>query len=161
VYMHLSSLRKCICTHTIRAMKKLTQIGLCNCFAVRQAARHLTRLYERRLADVELTSAQLSILVALGEAGELCMGELATAMVMDRTTLLRAVKPLVEGQLVVKRPNVQNPRQLMFMLSANGTRRLNEGLASWSKAQEEFEAAVGSERAARMRRDLLALADLN
>ena len=60
-------------------MKKLTRIELCSCFAARQAARYLTKLYERHLADVELTSAQFSILVGLDEAGEMTMNELAAA----------------------------------------------------------------------------------
>jgi DNA-binding MarR family transcriptional regulator len=138
-------------------MKKLTQLGLCNCFAVRQAARHLTRLYERHLAGAELTTAQFSILVVLDEAGELNMSELAKAMVMDRTTLLRAIKPLQQEELVIKRPSADNVRQLTFSLSAAGVRQLKKGFALWSKAQQEFEAAIGSEKAARMRRELLAL----
>jgi len=72
-------------------MKSLSRLELCNCFAARQAARHLTRQYERHLSGAELTSAQFSILVAVEEAGEMTMNELADALVMDRTTLLRAL----------------------------------------------------------------------
>ncbi len=35
-------------------MKTATRMDLCNCFAARQAARHLTRFYERELADAHL-----------------------------------------------------------------------------------------------------------
>ena len=142
-------------------MKKLTHLELCNCFAVRQAARHLTRLYERHLADAELTTAQFSILVALEEAGEMTMSELAKVMVMDRTTLLRAIKPLEQEELVIKRPSVANARQLTFSLSAAGVRQMKKGFALWSEAQQEFEAAVGAGKAARMRRELLALATIS
>jgi hypothetical protein len=41
-------------------MNKVTRLELCNCFAARQASRHLTKLYERHLADAEVTSAQFS-----------------------------------------------------------------------------------------------------
>ena len=58
-------------------MKKPSNLEFCNCFAVRQAARHLTKLYERHLSGAQLTSAQFSILVALEEAGEMTMSELA------------------------------------------------------------------------------------
>jgi DNA-binding MarR family transcriptional regulator len=151
-------LNKCIYTCIVSPMKKVTHLDLCNCFAVRQAARHLTRLYERHLSGAELTSAQFSILVALEEAGELTMSELAKALVMDRTTLLRALKPLQEEALILSQPSVADARRLNFSLSADGVRRMKKGFALWSNAQKEFEAAVGSGEAARMRRELLALA---
>jgi len=139
-------------------MKKLTRLELCNCFAARQAARYLTKVYERHLSGAELTSAQFSILVALDEAGELTMNELAKAMVMDRTTLLRAIKPLQRDELLISRPSTDDVRRLVFSLSAAGGRRLKKALALWSDAQQEFEAVIGSGEAARMRRELFALA---
>jgi DNA-binding MarR family transcriptional regulator len=139
-------------------MKTLTRIGLCNCFAARQAARHLTKLYERHLADVELTSAQFSILVGLDEAAQLTMNELAGAMVMDRTTLLRALQPLQRQGLVASKPSTEDARRLVLSLSAAGKRRLKKALMLWSDAQRELETQIGSGEAARLRRDLLALA---
>jgi len=139
-------------------MNKLTRLELCNCFAARQASRHLTRLYERHLKGAELTSAQFSILVALEEAGEMTMHELAKALVMDRTTLLRAIKPLQREELVVSKPSEDDARRLVFSLSAAGVRRLKKALALWFNAQQELEAAIGSDDAARLRRELFALA---
>jgi DNA-binding MarR family transcriptional regulator len=139
-------------------MKNLTRLDLCNCFAARQAARHVTKLYERHLAPAELTSAQFSILIGLDEAGEMTMNELAKALVMDRTTLLRAIKPLQRDELVISRAGANDVRQLVFSLSSAGARRLKKAFPLWMKAQQEFEAVIGSGEAARMRRDLLALA---
>jgi DNA-binding MarR family transcriptional regulator len=150
-------LQKCICTYILHAMKKPPRLEFCNCFAVRQAARHLTRSYERHLSGAELTSAQFSILVSLDDEGEMTMSALAKALVMDRTTLLRALKPLQEEELVVSQPSMTDARRLNFSLSAAGVRRLKKGLALWSNAQQEFEAAIGPAEAARMRRELLAL----
>jgi DNA-binding MarR family transcriptional regulator len=152
------ALTKCICTHILRAVNKLTRLELCNCFAVRQASRYLTKLYERHLAGAELTSAQFSILVGLDEAGQMTMNELAKAMVMDRTTLLRAIKPLQRDELVVSRPSADDVRRLVFSLSAAGVRRLKKALALWSDAQQELESVIGSGEAARLRRELFALA---
>ena len=130
----------------------------CNCFAVRQAARHVTRLYERHLADAELTSAQFSILGALHEGGPMTMADLASVLVMDRTTLLRAMKPLQREDFLNNTSSPADPRQLVFALSPAGERKLKQALPLWNKAQEEFEAAVGQREAARLRRNLLALA---
>lgn len=139
-------------------MKTPSTLASCNCFAIRQAARQVTRLYEGYLANAGLTSAQFSILGALGEGGPMTMAELASALVMDRTTLLRAMKPLQREDLLKSDVGTADPRQLVFSLAAAGVRKLNEALPLWSKAQEEFEAEVGAREAARLRRSLLALA---
>lgn len=140
-------------------MRTPSTLASCNCFAVRQAARHVTKLYEGYLADAHLTSAQFSILGALGEAGPMTMAELASALVMDRTTLLRAMKPLQREDLLKSSAGTADPRQLVFSLSPAGMRRLKEALPLWGKAQEAFEAEIGPREAAQLRRSLLALAN--
>ena len=138
-------------------MRNLTQLGDCNCFATRQAARHITRLYEKHLDGAHLTSAQFSILVSLDEKKEMSMSGLSAALVMDRTTLLRALKPLQREGLLKSQPNKQDTRQLLLSLSPEGQRRLKLAARLWQDAQREFEERVGPSRAARMRRDLLAV----
>jgi DNA-binding MarR family transcriptional regulator len=140
-------------------MKTPSTLASCNCFAVRQAARQVTRLYESHLAGAGLTSAQFSILGALGEGGPMTMADLASALVMDRTTLLRAMKPLQREDLLKSSSSAADPRQLVFALSTAGERRLKEALPLWAKAQEEFEADIGPREAARLRHSLLTLAN--
>ncbi len=126
---------------------------------MRQAARHVTRLYEKHFADAEVTSAQFSILVILDEKRRASMSELADALVMDRTTLLRAVKPLQrDGLVAAKRGEGDgDPRQVSFSLTSAGRNKLKAAMARWMSAQQAFEAQVGPARAARLRSDLLAL----
>ncbi len=140
-------------------MRGSTRLSGCNCFAVRQAARRITRYYERYLSQVGLTSAQFSILVLLDENSQATMSELAQALGMDRTTLLRALKPLQREHLLETQPSAADARQLALSLSAIGKGKLKEGGRLWQNAQKEFEVRVGAERAARLRRDLLALAE--
>jgi DNA-binding MarR family transcriptional regulator len=139
-------------------MKASKALSLCNCFAVRQAARQVTRQYERYFAQADLTSAQFSILVALSEEGPMTMLDLAKVLVMDRTTLLRAMKPLQREDLLRNAASDADPRQLVFSLAPAGERKLKQAMPLWAKAQQEFEAAMGSREAARLRNALLALA---
>jgi DNA-binding MarR family transcriptional regulator len=139
-------------------MRASKALSLCNCFAVRQAARQVTRQYERYFAQADLTSAQFSILVALSEEGRMTMLELAKVLVMDRTTLLRAMKPLQRADLLRSTASDADPRQLVFSLSPAGERKLKQAMPLWARAQEEFEAGMGSREAARLRGALLALA---
>jgi DNA-binding MarR family transcriptional regulator len=133
-------------------------LDACNCFAIRQAARQVTRLYERHLGQVDLTSAQFSILVAVGEGGRMTMVELARELVMDRTTLLRAMKPLQRAGLLKCGSGDADPRQLVFSLTSGGERKLKQAIPLWTRAQEEFESAMKPGEAGRLRRALLALA---
>ena len=86
------------------------------------------------------------------------MADLASVMVMDRTTLLRAMKPLQREDFLKSTSSPEDPRQLVFALSPAGERKFRQGVPLWNKAQEEFEAEVGPREAAQLRRSLLALA---
>ena len=59
----------------------------CNCLALRQAARHISQIYDSYLASEGLRTTQFSILAKLNRLGPLSINELAKSMVMDRTTL--------------------------------------------------------------------------
>src|SRR3954452_16109389 len=73
----------------------------CNCAALRQAARRVTRLYDQVLAPVGLRITQLPILAGLASVGPISMGALAESMVMDRATLGHNLRPLEAEGLVI------------------------------------------------------------
>ncbi|MBN3857798.1 winged helix-turn-helix transcriptional regulator [Paraburkholderia sp. Ac-20340] len=135
-----------------------------DCFAVRQAARHLSQLYERHLSAASLTPTQFSILGALGAAAvegaqgnevALTMAQLSRAMVMERTTLVRALRPLLRGALVEDLAQASDCRRRRLALTHAGRARLTEANVHWRAAQDEFERRFGPQRAAWLRRELL------
>src|SRR5271163_1458970 len=91
-----------ICTYRDETMSTDTspRSEECNCLAVRQAARHVTQFYDQTMAPVGLRISQFSILAKLQRLGPLTVNALAAEMVMDRTTLGRAIQPLVRQRLV-------------------------------------------------------------
>ncbi|RKP49729.1 MarR family winged helix-turn-helix transcriptional regulator [Pararobbsia silviterrae] len=129
----------------------------CNCFALRQAARYVTQLYERHLAPVGLTAAQFSLLAKLARRGDWTMAELAESMVMDRTTLVRAMKPLQRDNLIVTGTAEHDSRTHVFNLSDAGRAKFGEARECWRVAQHEFEASFGSARAKALRSELFAV----
>ena len=84
----------------MHGMNRPSSSDECNCFALRQAARYVTQLYERHLGQVGVTPAQFTILAKLSRQSNLMMIDLADEMVMDRTTLVRALKPLQRDGLL-------------------------------------------------------------
>jgi DNA-binding MarR family transcriptional regulator len=137
------------------------KIEICNCFAVRQAARHITQFYDQYLAHTGLRTTQYSILAKLDRMGPLTIGALAEAMVMDRTTLGRNIKPLVREKLVAVGRERSDRRRKMLRLTAAGTKRVRAAEAAWREAQAKFEAVYGRREAKTLREMLRAVTICN
>ena len=73
----------------------------CACTALRKASRAITRIYDAGLAAHGLTTCQFALLRHIGRAGEIALSRLADALVMDRTTLYRVVRPAEAAGWVV------------------------------------------------------------
>jgi len=135
-------------------MQKQTSPALdsteCNCLALRQAARHVSQIYDGHLAAVGLKGTQYSILSKLNRLGPLSINELAKAMVMDRTTLGRAVRPLERDKLLTIEAG-EDARIRRLKLTPAGQAKLKAAAAQWREAQKEFELAFGVPEAAEMR----------
>ncbi|MDN7904033.1 MarR family winged helix-turn-helix transcriptional regulator [Burkholderia diffusa] len=124
-----------------------------DCFAVRQAARRISQFYERYLSQAGVTPSQYSILALLRERPGVTMAMLSAALVIERTALLRALKPLVGAALVTGRIEPRCRRQT-FALTAQGETKIAEAQVHWLAAQEAFEQRFGSAQAARLRDEL-------
>jgi DNA-binding MarR family transcriptional regulator len=127
------------------------RLALCNCFASRKAARLITRLYEDRLATVGLTSTQLSILIYVDEIESASMKDLVEVLVMERTSVVRALQPLERDGLLAIGPHEEDARRNVVRLTDAGRRKLVEAMPVWQAAQEEFERRFGAELASQLR----------
>src|SRR5215467_13212697 len=138
----------------MRAMQKelspTTDRTACNCLALRQAARHISQIYDSYLASEGLRTTQFSILAKLDRLGPLSINELAKSMVMDRTTLGRAIRPLQRDRLLTIGAG-EDGRTRSLRLTAKGEARLKAAAPKWREAQKEFETAFGARDAAQLR----------
>ena len=125
-----------------------------DCFAVRQAARYASQMYDRHLANVGLTITQFSILCRLSRGRRLTMKQLADEMVMDRTTLVRALKPMQRDGWVVAEASEHDGRTYLFNLSKSGEQVFDQAAIAWREAQDEFESKFGKARAKALRSEL-------
>lgn len=123
----------------------------CNCLVVRQAARHVTQLYDRWLAPFGLKTSQFSILASLKRQGPLSINALAAALVMDPTTLGRNIRPLQRDGRVAIAVSRTDRRSRDLRLTAAGAKLLDRALEGWAGAQAEFERSVGETHAAAFR----------
>lgn len=122
----------------------------CNCQALRQAARHVSQIYDDYLAMEGLKTSQYSILSKLNRLGPQSINELAKLMVMDRTTLGRAVKPLERDKLLAIEAG-EDARVRRLKLTAAGLAKVKAAAARWREAQKKFETTYGVTESAELR----------
>jgi DNA-binding MarR family transcriptional regulator len=125
-----------------------------DCFALRQAARHVSKIYERYLSEAGITPTQFTILRTLSRCPSLTMVELAKVMVMDRTTLVRALKPLLRRELVAAPADGQSSRRLRVVLTGSGLAKLEQAASHWAAAQASFERSFGPQQAVHLQSEL-------
>ncbi len=126
---------------------------ICNCGTLRRASRHVSLMYDRYLAGSGLTSGQYSILGEIRRRGKDAptLGELAQAMVMDRTALTHTLKPLERDGLVALKLDPDDKRARRVHVTAKGAKRHEAARALWRKAQQKFTQSVGADETAALR----------
>jgi len=117
----------------------------CACTNLRKASRAVARLYEGHLAKAGLTATQFAILRALERNGASNLRPLADELVMDRTSLYRAIAPLERSGLVATEADAADARARRAALTDAGRARIREALPHWRAAQRTFIEGFGSD----------------
>jgi len=119
----------------------------CTCSKLRQLTRKMTGIYDHYLAADELTVSQYSLLSRIGKYGPIGVIPLATAMGMDRSTMSRALKPLISAGWIqtVDLPleMLTDKRSFGVALSADGKQKWKASMPNWRKAQNEISTILG------------------
>ena len=121
----------------------------CACFNLRAAARALTRAYDEALRPVGLKATQFTILVAISQVDEAVpIGTLAKTLSMDRTTLTRNLKPLMEQGLLeaVEAAEGADRRRRPIAITARGRDKLAEAMPRWRAVQARIAEGLGARR---------------
>jgi DNA-binding MarR family transcriptional regulator len=146
-----------IVKHSLEAamVKTTAQRARCNVTALRKATRNVSQLYDAILASSGLRATQRAILVNVARSGgSPTMGELAAALVLDRTALNHNLKPLQRDGLVTI------VADKLVRLTKRGETRLADSETAWQQAQDRFETAFGAKQAADLRQTLDLVASL-
>jgi DNA-binding MarR family transcriptional regulator len=113
----------------------------CTCFKLRKLTRAMSRLYDQHMATVGLKTTQYSLLVNASRAA-LPVAELADLLGMERTTLTRNLKPLLDAGWVVLKPGADS-RQRIVTITDDGRAKVEQAYVVWRQAQLEFEKLMG------------------
>jgi DNA-binding MarR family transcriptional regulator len=124
---------------------------ICNCAALRQAARRVTKLYDDALVPVGLGVNQYSILARLNRVGPSGIQDLARILVMDRSTLGHLLRPLEMRGLVRLDVSEQDRRSRTVTLTRAGKALVAKARPLWAEAQRCFEGTFGAAAALNLR----------
>jgi DNA-binding MarR family transcriptional regulator len=114
----------------------------CLCRKARNAARVLTRFYDRFFDESEIEPTQFTLLVALRLTEPISLLRLADILGLERTTLTRNLNLLQrDGHVEINQG--KDARQHLISLTDNGRRALSKALPQWQRAHRAARAALG------------------
>lgn len=120
-------------------------MAACTCANLRKATRVVTRAYDAALQPSGLKATQFTLLSMLKIGGAMPLTQLAAALVMDRTTLTRNLKPLV-GKGLVRIEPAADRRVRQVVLTPAGKRDWALARPHWERAQSRIVEQLGVER---------------
>ena len=136
-----------------------TKLTRCHCVNLRRAAKHVTDYYDRAIEPGGITLSQFSLLRNLDMLGQSNTTTLAERLCLDRTTLVRNLKPLLENGLVADMAS-KGRRDRMLRLTPEGKNTLETCLPLWEEANGTISAAIGPERSGDFENTLRRLLDV-
>ena len=117
---------------------------LCYCINVRRAANRITDFYDRLLHPFGISINQFCILNNLSMMSGCGTGELANQLQLEKSTLVRSLKPLQEVGYV-EDTSAPGSRSRQLRLTRKGEYILAQAKPSWEAAQKQVKAKLGSD----------------
>jgi DNA-binding MarR family transcriptional regulator len=117
----------------------------CVCFNLRRVARVVTQYCDAEMRRHGIRSTQGTILSALHTIGPSSMAELSEVLGMERTTLLRNLRPLQRDELVSVEGGGHGGR-VEVSLTAKGREQIEKLTPAWKAAQRKAVDVLGEKR---------------
>jgi len=115
----------------------------CVCTSLRKASRAVSRAYDVALDGTGMTTAQFALLRNIDRVGDIPLSRLADLLVMDRTSLYRALTPLERQGWVAVAP-ASRGRTRIAALTKAGRAAMDRAAGPWREAQARLIGALGS-----------------
>lgn len=117
----------------------------CVCFNLRWVTRAVTQFFDAELRRHGLRTTQTPILAALAAKSGLGMAELSDWLGMERTTLVRNLRPLERAGLVAISGTGRGGR-VTVGLTVRGRKTLAKSMPAWRAAQRNVVKTLGPQR---------------
>ncbi|WML34483.1 MarR family winged helix-turn-helix transcriptional regulator [Clostridium sp. OS1-26] len=116
----------------------------CNCLNIRRASQAVTEVYDEFLAPSNLKIGQFALLRHIKQLEPVSVSDLALIIRLDRTTLVRNLKPL-EKSGFVEDISEEGARNRQLKLTDKGIETYKYAEELWEKAQSFLEEYLGKD----------------
>ncbi|GKU24944.1 MarR family winged helix-turn-helix transcriptional regulator [Clostridium folliculivorans] len=116
----------------------------CNCLNLRRASHAITEVYDEFLAPSGLKIGQFSLLKHIDALGPVSVSNLAISIRLDRTTLVRNLKPL-EERGYIDDIAIEGTRNRQLKLTDKGKEVYKSAEVLWNKAQSYLDDYLGKD----------------
>jgi DNA-binding MarR family transcriptional regulator len=117
----------------------------CACFDLRRTTRAVSRMYDNFLRDAGLNITQFSLLRLICVEKDLSISTIGRYMVMDRTSITRALAPLERDRLIYSRAGADK-RIRIISVTNKGRKLVESAEPKWRQAQEALMDTIGEDR---------------
>jgi DNA-binding MarR family transcriptional regulator len=131
--------------HSMKKQRDLTAVQNCACFNVRRVSRAITQFYDAEVRRHGLRPTQTPILNALDAKATWTMAELGDYLGLERTTLLRNLRPLERDGLIATTGGGRGGH-VEVAITTQGRRALTRLRPAWRAAQDKVVGILGPAR---------------
>ena len=114
----------------------------CLCINLRRVAQKVTDFYDKALKPAGVSVNQYSLLVNISRMEGCGTGELAQQVRLEKSTLVRTLRPLLRAGLIDDRSSGESRRRKLY-ISPHGEEVLKKAFPLWENAQKDVAAALG------------------
>jgi DNA-binding MarR family transcriptional regulator len=129
----------------------------CVCFNLRWVTRAVTQFYDAEMRRHGIRPTQGSILVSINSKDSWTMAELSDWLGLDRTTLVRNLRPLQRDGFV-KTVGGGRGNRVELTITAKGRKQIEKLTPAWKAAQSAMVKTLGEQRWSAILSDLEAAA---
>lgn len=129
-------------------MTRMFSHALCHCTNLRRAARAATRIYDEYVRPSGLSIAQVALISVALDNPESPSGELGRLLGLDKSTLGRNHRPLLESEMISIGRGLTDRRIRTIRVTETGLKAFEKASALWERAEAEFVRLIGAERSA-------------
>jgi DNA-binding MarR family transcriptional regulator len=126
------------------APEQFAEDNPCLCFHLRKAARVVTQLYDEQFRKTGYRVTQMTILMAVEKLSPVNVQQLAKAVVTDRTTLSRNLKPLLRDGMI-QFCSCDDQRQRQVAITPRGKALIQQADPIWKKVQKTLHEKIGQQ----------------
>jgi Transcriptional regulators len=137
--------------------RDMSTVENCVCFNLRWVTRAVTQFYDAEMRRDGIRPTQGSILTSLGAKDSWNMAELSDWLGMDRTTLVRNLRPLQRDGFV-KAVGGGRGNRVELTITGKGQKQIEKLTPAWKSAQSAVVKTLGEQRWSAILSDLEAAA---